>query len=256
MATTQIEMVNRILRRMREDTVEASNLSTNATVVSEIVADSYAEVIDEHPWESLKHKVTVDIDASKTRYILSRKVANGGGARDTDNRVCNEESELLFMNGDWPQAWLFESADAQTSEPMQWVTPEGMREYQSHTRDQNVDHPFMFTVYPEYNIDNENNDLVMEVWPIPTDSSSYMELYFFTAPDKLRADGSTDDTSVLVPARPVYQLALMYALNERGEELGEPGNVAERRYLDALGAAIERDINSATRGDRYEWRRD
>jgi hypothetical protein len=60
----------------------------------------------------------------------------------------------------------------------------------------------------------------------------------------------------LIPDRPIYELALIYAYNERGEELGEPGSEAYRRYERALGTAIEDDVNLDERADKFEWRRD
>jgi hypothetical protein len=83
-----------------------------------------------------------------------------------------------------------------------------------------------------------------------------MEIIFWTPAPQLAVDGTTDATEVLLPDRPIFLLALMTALNERGEEIGEPGNLAERKFVNALSAAIERDIQAAGKAERYEWRRD
>jgi len=37
-------------------------------------------------------------------------------------------------------------------------------------------------------------------------------------------------------------MALYYALNERGEEMGEPGQISERRAHRAMTAAMELDM--------------
>jgi hypothetical protein len=50
--------------------------------------------------------------------------------------------------------------------------------------------------------------------------------------------------------------ALFYCLNERGEEMGEPGGVAEGRAIAALENAIENDRIRASRSNTYEMYRD
>ncbi|MGH3055164.1 MAG: hypothetical protein ACRDL7_09330, partial [Gaiellaceae bacterium] len=97
--------------------------------------------------------------------------------------------------------------------------------------------------------------LYLRLYPAPT-AADVIELQLWTPAPVLLQDGTTDDVNILIPDRPVFQLALMYALNERGEEIGEPGNLAEQRWLSALAVAREKDIASAQRGDRYDWRRD
>jgi len=59
-----------------------------------------------------------------------------------------------------------------------------------------------------------------------------------------------------MPHRPVYLGALYLALNERGEEMGEPGGKAEQRYRVALNSAIEADQKAKVRSEEYEAVRD
>jgi hypothetical protein len=174
--------------------------------------------------------------------------------RDSDARLPRLDSELQFINGDTPEAWYYENDSDDTPEWLLWLSPEGLRHLKGMDRFLEQDVGRYFTIYPRAEEDGTER-LYMELWPTPTDAG-VIEMMLWTRPDALEADGTTDDQSLIIPDRPVYQLALMYAINERGEELGEPGNLSERRYINALGAAIEKDINSYQRADRYDWRRD
>ena len=49
---------------------------------------------------------------------------------------------------------------------------------------------------------------------------------------------------------------LFLAFNERGEEMGEPGNMAERRYATSLVDAIDADVQRTGRTNRLEFYRD
>lgn len=251
---TQLELVNRLLRRLREDSVTGTTDNNYARLLAEIVADSYEEVAsDDHMWEAFKHRTHVDITAGTNKYELTRTVANGGNVRNSDGRVPKTSSELQWINGDCPEAWLYESDSDDEPDVLIFLTPEAFRRIKGLDRDDTEDDPIYFTVYPEF--DGTNERLYLELFPEPA-ATRVVELYFWTIPDRLKSDGTTDGDTILGPERVVYQLAMMYALNERGEELGEPGNLAERRYIKAMRAAIEKDIDSGGRGDRYEWRRD
>jgi hypothetical protein len=57
----------------------------------------------------------------------------------------------------------------------------------------------------------------------------------------LALDGTDDDTEIKLPALPIELYATYLALNERGEEMGQPGSLAAANAVDALGSALERD---------------
>jgi hypothetical protein len=115
------------------------------------------------------------------------------------------------------------------------------------------DDTFVFTLQSEWNGTTEK--MYLKIYPEP-EQARVFECIFWTPAPKLAVDGTTDGDEVILPDRSIFLGALMMALNERGEEIGEPGNLAERKFINALGAAIERDIQSKAKAERYEWRRD
>ena len=253
---TQLDIVNRVLVRLREDKVAASNVSEYAGLVAEFVADSYAEVVDDHSWESLKHKVKVDVLPAQVKYDLTRDIANSGDVRNGTPRLCSTDSELQFLS-DIPQVWLFDDDVDDTYKGMAFVTPEAFRAVKNIDRDEAQVDPYYMTLYTEVDttVVPAVSRLYMEIYPEPLEAR-VIELIFWTKPADLENDGTTDAIELLVPHRPVYHHALMTAYNERGEEIGEPGNLAERRYVASIGVAVEKDIGVYQFADRNDWGRD
>lgn len=88
------------------------------------------------------------------------------------------------------------------------------------------------------------NGTVVAIWPAPDNDCLEFRFDMHVPQGPLELDGTDDATEITVPWRPLYLGGLYLALNERGEEIGEPGGVAERRYRDALlDAADQNDQN-------------
>ena len=249
---TQLQLVNRVLLRLREDQVASTTESDYSTLISEFISDAYKEVLDAHTWEVFKANTVVDVLAAQSIYDLSRTITNSGDIRDGSN-VVKLDSELLFLEGDIPEATLFDSDSDETENYLTYLSPEAFRIHKKRDRTLTNLDPNVFTLYQR--VVSDESRMTLEVYPAPT-TTRVFEAMFWTSPTPFETDGTTDTANVLIPDRPVFHLALMYSLNERGEEIGEPGNLAERRYLDAVAVAIERDVNTPGRADRNEWRRD
>lgn len=249
---TQLQILNRLQRRLREDETSTSSLTDYSTLLSEFVADAYLEVADAHMWETFKHLVRVDVVSGTSKYELTANVASSGDVRDGDT-PCKMDSELQWLDSNLPEVQFFDSDSDIDDNGLWYMTPEAFRRKKSMDRTDTNINPLFFTIYQEN--DGVDTKLFLEIYPEPA-ASRVFEARFWTMPTELEVDDSTDAQLLLVPDRPILMLALMYALNERGEEIGEPGNLAERRFILALGVAIDRDIAASQRGDRYDWKRD
>jgi hypothetical protein len=252
---TQLSIVNRVLRRLREDVVTATTDNDYSELIADFVADAVSEVQDAHDWEACKHTVDVDIVDGTSDYELTATVANGGNVRNSADRVCNVESELLFLDHDVAQVWIRDSDSDELGANLKFVTPEVFRQIKEHDLTETNDDPCYFTIQAIFNETNDTNKLYLKLYPEP-DAARVITLTFWTPVPELLADGTTDTQNIIIPTRPVFQLALMYAFNERGEEIGEPGNLAEQRFHRAMTTAVERDISMYGKADRYDWRRD
>jgi hypothetical protein len=248
---TQLSIVNRILRRLREDQVTTIVDNEYAILLAEFVGDAYEDTSEEHDWPSLSHEIIVDFVATQSVYTISSTVATGGDVRTAGNtRTCTADSQLEYFD-DEPNIQIYNDAADGNGWPPTILTREEFAIWKSRDRLLTNADPCIVTIYPA----EDNQSLLLEVYPEPTEARE-LHARFVTEPGELALDGTDDATVIIVPDRPVYQLALMYAYLERGEELGEPGGIAERRWVKSLSAAKEQAIKLRERANFYDWRRD
>ena len=250
---THLETVNRVMRRLREDTVSSTTDNDYSELISEFVRDAVEVCEEAHDWEAFKHLIRVDMEADTAKYDLTRTVSLGGNVRNGDTSL-DTESELQWISSNVPDVAVFDSdSDEQSNYKPTYLSPGEFRDMKRRDRTETNSELMYFTIY------NENAGTAIrkyvEVYPTPS-ASRVFEAMFWTPPTDLELDGTTDSQEILLPNRPVFLYALFFALNERGEEIGEPGNIAQAKADDSLGLAIEKDINAAQRSSRYDWRRD
>ena len=114
---TLLQIVNRILTRLREDTVQSLVDSDYAALIGLFVSDGYEMLQENWDWEALKHFAQVDIVPGQTSYIMSSFVSNGGGVRDTSFREPTADSELVFDEDNRPQVWVYQNDSDDTPRP-------------------------------------------------------------------------------------------------------------------------------------------
>lgn len=216
MATkTYLQLVNSVLIRLRETTVATVSETTYSALIGEWVNDAKRMVEDAWPWQALENTANVSILASTTTYTIS---------------TLNERSQLIF--------------DPVTNIPLAWDTTSGDKfqlvywPYQKVVAERIVlntpnsqDKPIIFGVHK-----TPTSGVLVELYETPTSSRTWT-LYFKDPQD----DFSLDADILLVPYAPVIQIALDYALNERGEEIGEPGTTVQQKAMIHISNAIALD---------------
>ncbi len=247
---TYIDLINRVLRRLREDTVVTSTETDYSRVVADIISEIHQECVSEHDWSSMRHEITLALIPSQKAYNLGLTIANGGNVPNTQ-RITNNDSYVVFDENNAPMAWLFADTSDDQGDQMIMVAPTTMETLHQRDRDLTNELPYHFS----YRLHPSNEGLELSVWPLPTVAKT-VRLVMWTPSSELVPDGTMDNTTLLVPWRPIYLGALMLAQNERGEEIGEPGHLAERRYYKALAKAIEADMATRVRTDQLEVVRD
>lgn len=253
---TYLQMTNRLLGRLREDTVaDLSSLSSSdyGFLIAEIIADAVEEIKDTGPgWSVYDHVINVDISDGTREYDLTATVANSGNVDNSDT-ITNERSTLLFDPDGCAQVWAFDTSVDDTGYRMTYVDPNEMERVYQQDRDVDADDPCYFTLERTSSGVNSTPGWIMKIWPEPN-ASRRVRLKFNTPDDRLSS--TTDESTVLkLPDRAIYLGALLLASNERGEEIGEPGGLLERRYINALSAGIESEIRVRERAGYYDWER-
>lgn len=248
---TQLTIVNNVLRRLRETTVSSVADNAYSQLIAMWVNDGIREVTDAYDWKMLDHQVEVTVASGTSTYDLTALVSGGGNVENT-GRVTTAESRLRWDDKTgYPVAfWYDSSATTEDGDQLRLLSEDERKRRYLQDLDQTSQSPLCFSL----TLASAGDGYELNLWPEPS-TSGYLRVMFNTPQTELAIDGTDDATSILVPSAPVEAYVTMIAANERGEEIGEPGNLLERRYYNTLGAAIEAAMGPDQRANRYEsWR--
>lgn len=198
---TYLEVVNKVLIRLREDTVTSVDSNEYSRLVGEFVNDAFNQVQDAWDWSSLRTTISADTIPGIFNYVLT-----GSG----------DKSELLNAINDTSN-WFLEYRN-QT-----WFDDRYLN------RDVISGPPRNFT----FNGLSDNGDIAIDVYPTPD------SLYTLRFNVVLRRSGlSLDSDPISVPSLPVIHLAHALAVRERGESGAQSTPellyTAERTLSDAV----------------------
>lgn len=231
---SQLTIVNNVLRELREDTVDSVADTEYSKLIGHFVnramewaQDSYARwsvyitAVDD-TWAADGSTVTIDVTETNDRSFLMRDVDD-----DTLPAVYD------ITSGELGQCYDFPHQDV-------------LKERALNTSGKTVSTPRAFSI----TTDSDGRGFTMNI-PFAvasTASARNWRAYWYIPQAALALDGTDDSTEVTLPARPIELYALYLALNERGEEMGQPGGQSEMRSRDALAVAIENDPEHLKRG--------
>jgi hypothetical protein len=211
---TYLEIVNKVLKKLREDTVTAVSYNDYSALIGEFVNDAKKEVENAWDWSVLRTGVTFSSSVGTRVYSLTSGT--------------NSDSRLIYDENDRPMA--FDITSGTQIQLYEYNEDRVDREFLLQTPAQTNEQPCYFS------LTTLGDGFQVNFLETPTSIRNY-KFYFIVPQEEL----STDSEVCSVPWRPIRDLALMYALDERGEEIGEPGGRAEQRYLNTLSAAIAQD---------------
>jgi hypothetical protein len=198
---TYLELVNSVLRRLREDEVTSVTDTTYSKLIGTFVNDAKQEVENSYDWNALTDTLTATTTAGLFNYVLE----------GSDNRfkvidVWNDTEDTFLKNRD--QSWMTRSL-------LTGVQQKGAPEFYC------------------FNGEDSNGDTQVDLYPVP-DKSYDIRFNIY----KPQADLSTNADRLLVPALPVVLGAYARALAERGEDAGIGSQDAYALFLKALGDSI------------------
>ena len=101
MSTTYLNIVNEVLRRLREDEVSNVTQNTYSKMVGDFVNDAKQVVEDSHDWSALRTTVVVPTVENTTEYSLTNageRVKIYSVINDTSNFFMRYESPNWFNN--------------------------------------------------------------------------------------------------------------------------------------------------------------
>jgi hypothetical protein len=201
---TYLQLVNNVLKRLRERTVSTVEENTYSTLISMFINDAKQEVEQSWDWSALRTTLTATTTAGAFAYELT-----GAGDNMKMLDVVNDTSNAFMTYktaSDFNNYYL-------NSNPTQ-----GSPRYYSFN-----------------GIDN-NGDTIVEIFP-PPDGTYLIRFNLINRQNDL----ATDTDVLLCPSKPVEMLAYAKAVEERGEDGGVAGVSAYRTAERALSDAIALD---------------
>jgi hypothetical protein len=209
-----IQLVNAVLRRLRE--TEVSSVSDNAysKLIGDFVNDAKRNVEDAYNWNSLSDTLTAVTADGIFNYVLV-----GSGQRFRVIDVLNDTSDIEVLGAS--TRWMNQQF---LLNPTHKGTPS----------------------YYNFNGVDSNGDTQVDLFPIP--NGVYNVRFNVILPQPLL---SADADILLVPYEPVIFLAYAKALAERGEDGGLPSSEAYGLYKTSLADAIS--LESGRYGEESAW---
>jgi hypothetical protein len=198
-------------------------------MVGEFVNDAKRVVEDSWPWRALLDTVSIPTVAGTSSYDLEDYNCGTSGTPPRENarlyidpessvpliRITTDNQESLVLKAS--QSYLF-------------------IERQTASNDNIRDRPntVFFGTNPSPTTGNSN----LRLFPVPIPDAVYaLQVYLINPQNNL----SVDSTVILAPSHPIVQLAYLYCLYERGEEVGESLSLTSEKANMALADAIMHD---------------
>lgn len=198
---TYLNLVNNVLRRLREDAVSTVTNDTYSTMVGDFVNDAKELVETAWDWSALRTTLTITTAADDYTYSLT-----GSGDKGKVFRIINDTSNLEMQYQ--TQSWFDNQFFIQN-------TASGAPEY--------------FT----YNGVDASGDTQIDVYPKP-DGVYSLKVKIVNRNVPL----SNDSDTLAIPSQPVIHMAVALLARERGETGGtstpEYFAIADRYLSDAI----------------------
>jgi hypothetical protein len=200
---TYLELINKVLIRMREDEVTGYDDTAYSKLMGEFVNQIKREVEDSWHWTSLRSSISINTVASTSSYTLT-----GVTNRTKITHVINNTEDVVMRIV--PHNYLYNQQDLGTT---QEAAP----------------------IYYIYDGETSNEPNI-KVWPVP--EQVYSLKFYGHFP---QADLASNSTELVVPDLPVILGAYALALSERGEDGGASFDESMVLYNRALSDFIAMD---------------
>ena len=213
-AYTYLQLVNSVLRRLREPEATSVNDSDYVRLIATYVNDSKRQVEDAYNWNSLTETLSASTIPDLFSYVL---VDSGQRFRLID--AINDTTNIVMTprTTQWMNAMFL-------IQPPQYGPP---------------------STY-NFNGTDVNGDTIIDVFPIPATAYNLRFNVILPQPE-LAANADV----LYVPHEPVIYGAYARAIAERGEDAGITGNEAYALYLQSLADAIA--LESGRYIEEGEW---
>ena len=214
---TYLQIVNEVLTRLREPTVQTVTENTLSTLVGQWVNDVKRQVNDAYDWDALNAYVDVTTVAGQwTGYSIT-----GAGQRFRVNDVINTT-----------RFW-----------PMVGIDKPSIDRFMFMMRTPVSNPPINFNLG---SVDS-NGDMMVSFWPIP--NAADVIKFSLVIPEN---DFTSDSDTTKMPKEPIVLGAYARALVERGEDGGLSSSEAQQIYKQVLSDYIATEAARSPESDVWD----
>jgi hypothetical protein len=211
---TYLELVNNVLKRLRERTVNSVSESSYSELIGVLVNDAKSEVENAWNWSALRNTLTLTTSSGIFNYEL-----NGTGNNFSVMDVVSEDGNYF----------------------MEYRTQHDFNQfYLNQTPTSGIPR------YYNFNGVSSDGDTLVDVYPKP---DAVYTIYFNII--QRTADLANNSDSLTIPSQPVLLLAYAKAVEERGEDAGMSSTSAYATAQRVLNDAIAQDAQRHT--EELEW---
>jgi hypothetical protein len=204
-STTYLQIVNKVLVRLREDTVATVVENSYSTLIGALVNRVKTEMEDTWRWHAL---------------------------RDTYQLTCVIGTASYTLTGSGPDAVILDAYNTSTQREMVPTTVRTMNERFFGVTTPTTGRP---SEYISAGL-NSSFDLAIDIWPVPTHTDVLkFNLYL------PQAELSVDTDVPRVPIVPLVEGTIARAIAERGDDGGILIQSQEALYRELLASAVARD---------------
>lgn len=175
-----LDIVNSVLRRMREDTVSSLYENRQSSVVAELINDAKRHVENAHNWSALRTDLTIATAGGINSYRL---VGSTNRATIMDVRNVTSSAMIRQVPASWIRRQDIITNSPGETRPSYWAS-DGV---------------------------HSSGDMLLRLWPTPDDVYVIKAFCIIRDPD-LAAEGD----QLTIPSQPVLMLATAMAAQERG----------------------------------------
>lgn len=214
---TWLQIVNRVLARLREGSVATVSETTYSTFVGALVNQVKSEIEQAYYWNALRDTYEILTVDGTTSYSFT---GAGSEAVVLEGWNTTQQGQLKRGTNAEFNAWYFGTTDVQTG-PTTHFIPAGV----------SADYDLKIDVYPEP--DSEVQTLKFNIY-------------------KPQADLSADGDIALVPQSVLIEETIARAMNERGDDAAPKPQPGETFILkDLLASAVAREAGQDD--DEMDW---
>lgn len=198
---TYLEIVNNVLKRLRERTVSTVNETAYSEMIGILVNDSLQEIEQAWDWSALR----TTLSATTSSGVFSYELNTAGTAFEIINVINDTDDFFMTYKSSTEFDDYYLNRTPESGSPL----------------------------YYSWNGVSNDGDVQVDVYPKPDGAYSLRFNMIKRSPEM-----TSDSTDVIIPFKPVQLLAYAKAVEERGEDGGQSAQgayaTAERALSDAI----------------------